>query len=65
MQYVSAYLNMNFRPPLHFRAVTTLRDARLRSFFGVRYDHRKNLVDWDYTNRLKDVASIIHHTQYR
>lgn len=45
--------------------VTALRDARLRSFFGVRYDHRKNMVDWDYTNRLKDVASIIHHTQYR
>ncbi|CAN0015663.1 unnamed protein product, partial [Ectocarpus fasciculatus] len=45
--------------------VTALRDARLRSFFGVRYDHRKNLVDWDYTNRLKQVASIIHHTQYR
>ncbi|CAM9117268.1 unnamed protein product [Ectocarpus sp. 13 AM-2016] len=45
--------------------VTALRDARLRNFFGVRYDHRKNLVDWDYTNRLKQVASIIHHTQYR
>ncbi|CAM9944533.1 unnamed protein product, partial [Hapterophycus canaliculatus] len=45
--------------------VTTLRDARLRVFFGARYDHRKNLVDWDYTNRLKGVASIIHHTQYR
>eukprot|EP00903_Cladosiphon_okamuranus_P019165 g17627.t2 len=45
--------------------MTTLRDARLRRFFGERYDYRKNLVDWDYTNRLKDVASIVHHTQYR
>lgn len=54
-------------PLLRFRSgtVTDLRDRRLRSFFGERYDHRKNLVDWDYTNRLKEVASIIHHTQYR
>lgn len=45
--------------------VTTLRDCRLRRFFGTRYDHRKNLVDWDYTTRLKEVAGIIHHKQYR
>ncbi|CAM9189410.1 unnamed protein product, partial [Laminaria digitata] len=45
--------------------MTNLRDSRLRNFFGGRYDHRNNMVDWDYTNRLKEVASIIHHTQYR
>ncbi|CAN0054281.1 unnamed protein product [Scytosiphon promiscuus] len=45
--------------------IMALRDAHLRAFFGVRYDHRKNLVDWDYTNRLKGVAGVIHHTQYR
>ncbi|CAM9654757.1 unnamed protein product, partial [Sphacelaria rigidula] len=45
--------------------VVGLRDCRQRHFFGARYDHRKNLVDWDYTTRLKEVASIIHHKQYR
>ncbi|CAM9282038.1 unnamed protein product, partial [Discosporangium mesarthrocarpum] len=45
--------------------ITDLRDRRLRHFFGTRYDHRKNLVDWDYVNRVKEVAGIIHHRQYR
>lgn len=45
--------------------VKKLRDSRLRDFYGVRYDYRKNLADWDYTNRVKEAASIIHLTQYR
>lgn len=45
--------------------MTSLRDCRLRHFFGARYDYRKNLVDWDYMNKLKKVASIVHYRQYR
>lgn len=45
--------------------IRTLRDQRLRHFFGLQYDARKTVVDWDYTTRIKEVASIIHFKQYR
>lgn len=45
--------------------VATLRDHRLRSHFGVRYDHRANLVDWDYQSRVHESASIIHRKLYK
>jgi len=45
--------------------VKTLRDYRLRHFYGDRYDCRQNVLDWDYQNRVKKVASIIHIEQYR
>jgi len=37
---------------------------RLRNWYGVRYDQRKNLVEWDYVMRLKSVAPIVHRYQY-
>ncbi len=44
--------------------VDNLRDHRMRGLYQERYDHRKNLVDWDYQMSLKPYASIIHKTQY-
>jgi dynein assembly factor 3 len=29
--------------------IEKLRDHRLRHYYEVRYDHRNNLIDWDYT----------------
>ncbi|KAK1931528.1 Dynein assembly factor 3 [Phytophthora citrophthora] len=47
--------------------VDTLRDHRLRHYYEVRYDYRDNLIDWDYTMKLKKIenASVIHIRQYR
>ncbi|KAG6592685.1 Dynein assembly factor 3, C-terminal domain [Phytophthora cinnamomi] len=47
--------------------VDTLRDHRLRHYYEVRYDYRNNLIDWDYTMKLKKIenASVIHIRQYR
>mmetsp|Transcript_910 Transcript_910/g.1613 ORF Transcript_910/g.1613 Transcript_910/m.1613 type:complete len:524 (-) Transcript_910:325-1896(-) len=41
-------------------------DWRCRKFYGERYDHLKNLVDWDYHMRLRETgASIIHFREFR
>ncbi|OWZ04381.1 hypothetical protein PHMEG_00023724 [Phytophthora megakarya] len=47
--------------------VDSLRDHRLRHYYEVRYDYRDNLIDWDYTMKLKKIesASVIHIRQYR
>ncbi|KAG7385943.1 Dynein assembly factor 3, axonemal [Phytophthora pseudosyringae] len=47
--------------------VDTLRDHRLRHYYEARYDYRDNLIDWDYTMKLKKIenASVIHIRQYR
>jgi len=45
--------------------VDSLRDGRLRQFYGQRYDHRPGLIDGDYQNHVKPQASIIHYKQYR
>ena len=45
--------------------VVSLRDHRLRYYYGERYDSKKNVLDWDYQTRVKKVASIIHIRQYR
>ncbi|OQS05915.1 hypothetical protein THRCLA_02007 [Thraustotheca clavata] len=47
--------------------VVKLRDQRLRHFYENRYDHRKNLYDWDYTMTLKKIqqASVIHVHQFK
>ncbi|ETP28536.1 hypothetical protein F442_22160 [Phytophthora nicotianae P10297] len=47
--------------------VDTLLDHRLRHYYEVRYDYRDNLIDWDYTMKLKKIenASVIHIRQYR
>jgi dynein assembly factor 3 len=41
-------------------------DFRLRSYFGTRYDTRKNAYDWDFSMKLSDRkhAAVIHHKLY-
>jgi dynein assembly factor 3 len=39
--------------------IETLRDHRLRGHFCERYDHRRNLVDWDYNMSMKDYAPLV------
>lgn len=41
-------------------------DFRLRSYFGIRYDTRKNAFDWDFSMKLTERkhAAIIHHKLY-
>ena len=41
------------------------RDQRLRYHFADRYDHRRNLVDWDYQMNLREYAEYVHQLQYR
>lgn len=45
--------------------IVRLRDERLRRFFGQRYDSRKNVLEWDYTMELLEIASIVHKIHYR
>lgn len=45
--------------------VVGLRDQRLRAHFGLRYDHRVGVIDWDYQARVKPAASIIHQRLYK
>lgn len=47
--------------------VKSLRDHRLRHYYETRYDYRDNLIDWDYTMKLRKIenASVIHIRQYR
>eukprot|EP00971_Amphidinium_carterae_P107714 2132878-Amphidinium_carterae.1 len=42
-----------------------LRDARCRGYYRDRFDHRKNMMDWDYTTNIKPVAGIIHWFHYK
>eukprot|EP00040_Diaphanoeca_grandis_P002733 m.22561 g.22561 ORF g.22561 m.22561 type:complete len:475 (+) comp13856_c0_seq1:115-1539(+) len=41
-----------------------LWDFRLRGYFKQRYDSRANLSDWDYSMKMKDMASVIHVKQF-
>lgn len=43
----------------HSYDIEKLRDHRLRGHLKERYDHRRNLVDWDYNMGLKDFAVAI------
>jgi len=42
-----------------------LRDHRLRAHFGLRYDNKVGVIDWDYQARVKPAASIIHAKLYK
>lgn len=46
-------------------AIESLREHRMRGYFADRYDARANLMDWDYTMRIKKVAPILHYVHYR
>jgi len=45
--------------------MTSLRDHRLRGYYGERFDARVALADWDYHTSIKPYASIIHVKQYK
>ncbi|CEG46319.1 Dynein assembly factor 3, C-terminal domain [Plasmopara halstedii] len=47
--------------------VNSLRDHRLRHYYETRFDYRDNLIDWDYTMKLRKIenGSLIHIRQYR
>jgi dynein assembly factor 3, axonemal len=45
--------------------IETLRDHRMRGHFKERYDHRRNLVDWDYNMNMKDYAPYVNQLEYR
>ena len=39
-------------------------ETRTRQLFKERYDHRYNVIDWDYTMRVQPEASILHFLHY-
>ncbi|KAF4658333.1 hypothetical protein FOL47_008019 [Perkinsus chesapeaki] len=43
----------------------SLRDQRLRGYYKTRYEHRKNLLDWDYHNGIRTVAPAVHWQEYK
>lgn len=45
--------------------IEKLRDQRLRGLFKERYDHRRNLVDWDYNFYIKEFAKAVNLAEYR
>ena len=45
--------------------VVKLRDERLRKYYGARYDARRNVLEWDYTMELVEIASIVHKIHFR
>ncbi|KXS18668.1 hypothetical protein M427DRAFT_197113 [Gonapodya prolifera JEL478] len=42
----------------------TYWENRLRKLYGERYDHRDNLIDWDYQMKLRDKAPMISKAEY-
>lgn len=42
-----------------------LHDRRLRALYKDRYDFRRNVLDWDFHDRLKPHAGVVHIKQYR
>ncbi|KAI9349625.1 hypothetical protein BDR26DRAFT_852486 [Obelidium mucronatum] len=44
--------------------IDKLWDTRLRKMYGVRYDVRENIVDWDYHMKLTKEVTIIHKTEF-
>ena len=45
--------------------IEKLRDHRIRGHLKERYDHRRNLVDWDFQFGLKDFAVAVNQQEYR
>ena len=45
--------------------VEKLRDTRIRAHYKDRYDHRRNLVDWDYQFGIKDFTKTVNQQEYR
>jgi dynein assembly factor 3 len=49
---------------VHFE-VERMRDERLRAYYRDRYDHRRNMLDWDYSMGMAATAPIIHRVHFR
>jgi len=51
--------------------IVRLHDERLRALYKERYDHRRNVLDWDYTMELMEMeeqgapCSIVHKIHWR
>ena len=47
--------------------IVKLRDERLRAFYKDRYDHRRNVLDWDHSMELVNIdnCSIVHRIHWR
>jgi len=56
---ISSYYNS------HTFDMEKLRDQRLRHHFAERYDHRKNVSDWDYSMYLKELCPSLHAREYK
>jgi dynein assembly factor 3 len=41
-----------------------MRDTRLRAHFKERYDHRRNMCDWDYGMYLQKMAPLMNKNEY-
>ena len=37
----------------------------MRGHFKERYEHRRNMVDWDYQFGIKDFSKTVHQMEYR
>lgn len=49
----------------HAFDIEKLRDARQRGLLKERYDHRRNVVDWDYQMSLKNFCPMMNQQEYR
>ncbi len=45
--------------------VKSERMARLRAMYGARYDHRVNVIDWDYQTVIYKHAGVVHRKLFR
>ena len=45
--------------------IASLWDTRIRNYYADRFDARVNVIDWDYSQRVKVVSPIIHAVHYR
>ena len=62
---LDACLQDLIRSKSHFD-MKALWDLRLRNFYADRYDHRDNMIDWDYTMRgPQDKFGWLHKIHYR
>lgn len=48
----------------HYYDIESYRDTRLRAHYKERYDVRKNMIDWDYSFYVKNVAPHINTKEY-
>ena len=41
------------------------RMARLRAMYGARYDHRVNVIDWDFQTVIYKHSGVVHRKLFR